>query len=67
MADQLSKHPVVKLYKKLPLWGKIVVPAVAFILLVSLFKLFKTIVVVGIIAALVFGVMTLAANMKKKD
>jgi hypothetical protein len=67
MFDKFSNSPLAKVYSKLPLWGKVAVPAVAFILFLTIFKMLKTVFFVGIIAVVVFAVLSMTAKMKKKD
>lgn len=67
MFDKITKNPFTKVYLKLPLWAKVAVPAVAFILLMALFSLLRNVLIVGVIAVAVFAVLSLIAKMKKKD
>lgn len=67
MFDKITKSAIAKIYGKLPLWGKVAAPAVAFILLMALFSIMKNVLIVGVIAVAIFAVLSLTAKMKKKN
>ena len=58
---------MVKTYMKLPLWAKIVVPVGIVLFLSFIISSIKTIIGIGLIIAVVLGIVSLVGQVKKKD
>lgn len=60
-----TKNQLIRLFEKLPLWGKIALPAGAIILVIAILKTLGTIIKVAAIALLIFGLISLFNTWKK--
>ncbi len=67
MIKNFLTSSLVKTYKKLPLWAKIVVPLGLFVVIVSLINTATLIFKIGVVAVIVLAIMSLVAKVKKKD
>ncbi|WNJ17722.1 hypothetical protein [Pontibacter sp. G13] len=55
----MKNNWLVKAFLSLPLWGKVVVPAVAVFLAISVFKAAKFAIGIGLLALIAYGVLRL--------
>lgn len=63
--DNRKKNVIVQTYNRLPLWGKVAAPALAIVLVLVFFKLIKSIIIIGLIAAAVYLVLKFMADKDK--
>lgn len=60
-------NPLVKMYMRLPLWAKVVVPAAAFVVFVSLFKSIGLILKVGMVVLVVLFLLSFVNKLGNKQ
>jgi FtsH-binding integral membrane protein len=62
-----TKNQLLSLFGKLPLWAKVALPIGIILLVVSLLKMLKTIVLLAAIGLIVFGLLSVYDTWKKED
>ena len=65
--EKIKNSFLFKTYLKLPLWGKVLLPAAVILLGISLIKMLKTALYLGIFAIVVYGVLNAWVHFQGKN